>query len=385
MNTEGFENRVRFAREHVDTPEAAQLAKELRPFIKMCGSTVPFSEAERASSLSELYSMVHMFGLPSWFITVSPDDAFSTLCIRLSRTDRNNKLDTEEAEIVKELKDTSLINLYKLVAENPVAAADEFQRIIYAMLEHLFQLPAHHQRKETFSFASRRAGIFGKLAAYFLVVETSGRTALHSHGVLWGSISPALLESIADNERIKKEARKVINSMVKAEIPAAYYKQLKEKRANNLPFRHGALDDPILPYAVFPQGGISKYADFTTSKACEDRVFGINAKVNNHEWHGGRCKEGKSGKYGCSLGMPQAIYNKDTDAVELTYTYDAQDKMHVQAEATIKARDYSKIVSDPEVVLQAPDKRIIIWELLRRQFYIQNSPDLTDFFLNPVI
>lgn len=48
------------------------------------GSTVPFGPIERKKSLSQLYALCQYFGLPSWFLTISPSDIDSPIVMKLS-------------------------------------------------------------------------------------------------------------------------------------------------------------------------------------------------------------------------------------------------------------------------------------------------------------
>lgn len=72
--------------------DAIEINRKFNPYLKMIAPMVPYSEAERNANLTKLYSLIYTFGLPTFWITISPDDAFSTLSIRLARTDLLGKL-----------------------------------------------------------------------------------------------------------------------------------------------------------------------------------------------------------------------------------------------------------------------------------------------------
>ncbi len=55
---------------------------------------------------------------------------------------------------------------------------------------------SHNDSKEvkTKFFHDRKKGIFGYITAFFGMIETQARGALHFHVIIWGGISPKLLE-----------------------------------------------------------------------------------------------------------------------------------------------------------------------------------------------
>jgi hypothetical protein len=68
--------------------EGLEVAQKLLPVIAVVGRRVPRSNMERASCQAYMYAMVRALGLPSMFLSVSPDDANDVSMLRLSASVR---------------------------------------------------------------------------------------------------------------------------------------------------------------------------------------------------------------------------------------------------------------------------------------------------------
>ena len=58
INSEGFDEKLKYAAENENSEEAKTLAQQLLKLVRINGSTVPWSPAERAQSISKFYAMV---------------------------------------------------------------------------------------------------------------------------------------------------------------------------------------------------------------------------------------------------------------------------------------------------------------------------------------
>ena len=58
---------------------AAAFVATMAPFIKLIGAKLPYSPASQAIHLSEIYALVYRFGVPTVYVTISPDDIHSAL------------------------------------------------------------------------------------------------------------------------------------------------------------------------------------------------------------------------------------------------------------------------------------------------------------------
>ena len=136
--------------------------------------------------------------MPSWFITVAPDDVHSHITIKLSKKNPEDpnwtNADYDDGKYFEHvIEDPKLYNLYRQAAENPVATSESYMLVMDSIMEALFQLAPETKVKKTIPVQSRRKGVFGTTLGYFFVTETQKRKSLHGHGCLWGSLPPRLL------------------------------------------------------------------------------------------------------------------------------------------------------------------------------------------------
>ena len=105
------------------------------------------------------------------------------------------------------------------INQNPAAAAQYFQIAFDAIVSTLFgvhasdgktdMLPIHHDQ---------RRGIFGRVTNFDANLEANQRQALHFHGLVTGTLSPALLGAIAHSPVLMESVSAAFDSMVLAHI-----------------------------------------------------------------------------------------------------------------------------------------------------------------------
>ena len=187
-------------------PSATKVIRSVMKYVTVAGADVPFSPLQRKKIATRIYSMVHRFGLPSLFLTISPDDTHSSLNIRCSFPSTNNSNFPATTIPVASIPATDFLDfmqsdqrvfgsvskdgLDKLLAGNPVAAAALFQQAMEAVHLALFGIPAEHtvkstapfdsdtflaQAKDKREFVEFSGGVFGKVVASIGVVEAQGR------------------------------------------------------------------------------------------------------------------------------------------------------------------------------------------------------------------
>jgi hypothetical protein len=117
-----------------------------------------------------------------------------------------------------------------------VAVALEFQ----AMTENILSIlvgcpPKSFHSKQTKSpkqwyFRNHQAegcphhtGIFGDITAFFGTIETQQRGALHFHVLLWGGLTPKLLENSVDFPKLESKISAALDSMYQAEAPLSHH------------------------------------------------------------------------------------------------------------------------------------------------------------------
>src|SRR6266478_1340112 len=118
---------------------------------------------------NEIWSLISHLGSPSWFVTLSPADNKHPICLYFA--DMNEQFKPE----IRTSDDT-----YRLIANNPVAAAPFFDFMCCAFI------------KNVLGVCSTHSGLFGETSGYYGTVEQQGRLTLHMHILIWlkNSLSP---------------------------------------------------------------------------------------------------------------------------------------------------------------------------------------------------
>ena len=198
------------------------------------------------TSLSRAMANAKRYGHIAGLVTVTPDDINCPRSLRLaSKTLDNTSFpaivdDSFFEELQKNATYVGDGNVriplnytarWKAATENPVAVAVEFRAMIENVLQILIGCPLDFQpgtrssQKRTWFFKSKanncphHKGIFGHVPAFFGCVETQARGSLHFHILLWGGITPKLLEKAASFPEICSVIQKTLDSMYSAEIP----------------------------------------------------------------------------------------------------------------------------------------------------------------------
>ena len=118
---------------------------------------------------NEVWSMISYLGAPSWFITFTPADVNSPICLYYA----DNK-ETFHPKIRPPNE------CYRLIANNPVAGARFFHFVVEMFIKHVLGVGSNH------------SGLYGDTAGYYGTVEPQGRLTLHLHMLLWikGCLTP---------------------------------------------------------------------------------------------------------------------------------------------------------------------------------------------------
>lgn len=191
---------------------AKAIFEKIKPHLVASGKQAPFSPMARSNAITQIINMARSFGLPSLFLTISPDDVHHPLALRLCfKHITNDTFPAKENGFVEALQggetafeavlgldpaDISEEELQRLMAENPVAAAEVYQRMMHAVAECLLGLPVESGKvRKSTPVAAREGGLFGTPVAFFAVTETSGRKALHFHLIFWGGMAPELVQA----------------------------------------------------------------------------------------------------------------------------------------------------------------------------------------------
>ena len=326
-----FEERLIQARDNPDLPESRRLAAELEAVIQVTSAGVGYTKASRQQSISHLYNMAQKFGLPGLFVTITLDDAFHGLSVRMTLPSRTNftfpasgegfmEALRQGAERFEEVTISDDV-LYNRIASNPVAAAETFHYLLDAILEHLFGLKAVSGVRRRRIYLNQPKGIFGHLKAHGGCIESTGRGALHYHGVLFTEINSDVIEKGAHLPAVADGIRDVLDSFVRAWMPPESHLKRQLKQQGH-------------PFGNEPHYRPAKHVDLVMQGALEEgpgRVrlnierLGQQAQmtVGNHT-HTGSCRIGEVGKHSCRYGFARALVDRNGMITQIVITPEMQ-------------------------------------------------------------
>jgi hypothetical protein len=168
----------------IENPRSDIAKSLLEKLLKHCtvpGSTIPFSDFEKQFSLVELIAYIRVFGLPTYFVTVSPN-----------QSNLSNVVDSTEKF---------------------------FHNLQYLFKDLVGIVPEHLSRTSQPSIEFRNKGIFGTPVAFYSVVESQARGSLHIHFLLWSSIPSWLFSFVIGKGELESLVAQVIDSTVSAHVP----------------------------------------------------------------------------------------------------------------------------------------------------------------------
>jgi hypothetical protein len=385
VNNEKFLSKVPQAAKDPESDLAKEVYNKISPILQMGSQNQPLGSILDNTCLSRALAMCHRFGPASVFLTVTPDDvsnptsfrlafrSFSNFCFPAITTNNFIPSLIQGAEYINEINvpiPTSYAERYKKSCDNPVAVALEFQ----AMTENLLSIlvgcpPKSFHSKQTKSpkqwyFRNHSAegcphhtGIFGDITAFFGTIETQQRGALHFHVLLWGGLTPKLLESSVDFPALEAKISAALDSMYQAEAPLSHHilhgineahKNIRKLDPNEKPSydKFPTLNTPRVLLQSPPPTWRENFSGFFNRT-----ILQLGKHV--HSW---TCKKPPAGANRCRGAMPQAN-NEKTQSKQLELTGNIKTKDHKVVEVNPKTKRKHLYLN--------VDGRIIVWELKR--------------------
>ena len=205
VTSPSFKSDLKEAVEKPDGKASKKILKVLGPHIRVAGGQIPFSPGARSKCLGELLAMTHLYGLPSFFVTISPADLDAVLIIELAKP-AAQALSGDASAIRQSIRLPDLADRAKLLAENPGHAAAVFHHLMEAISSALYRLdPEAGRRKSNPPVSERECSILGIPVGFYGVYETQGRGSLHIHTAVWGGLPPELLVKLAHDPIFARE------------------------------------------------------------------------------------------------------------------------------------------------------------------------------------
>ena len=182
--------------------------KLLRQHIYATAGRVMGSNHAREHLQSQIWSTSVMLNPPSLWLTINPCDLHDPIAQVFAG--ENIDLDLFNA-MLGPSKQKRAAN----IAMDPYAAAKFFHTIIRVTLETLFGVTVTSYRVHT------SEGVFGRVSAYFGIVESQARATLHLHMLLWLLNAPSTekIEELLRTEAFRARVKEFIRENIRAYLP----------------------------------------------------------------------------------------------------------------------------------------------------------------------
>ena len=373
-----FQDKLKKAVADPCSPAGRSVMADISHMLSSSGKSVTFGSLERARSKGEIMALGRRFGCASTFLTFAIDDVNNASAIRMAMRSSNNHeypscVSSEIYEAVKNgfaVDDVdipipkSYSERFSLLAGNPVGAALVYKTIVGDVLSIIIGRSASAKRTDFVSWDNDSIGIMGTNLCCFGKTETTGRGSLHFHVVLWGGISPDILELVSDIPELSEKIASVLDSMYSAKLErSCHVADLVTKKlklfSNDIRVKRimppRALQIPPDPLGDDIGGSYDSHYSSTVNQC----------GVHEHTF---TCYKGNSGKTGCRLNKPNGlieetkpvmlkIVDNDENELKSEVTYTPQENVDSVHKLCVKGHNLFPFVST--------DPRTIVWELKR--------------------
>jgi hypothetical protein len=381
--SEGFQEKLKVAVKDPHGKVAKGVLKKVEPILGGGGKRNTYGALARADTGKKILAMRRRFSCAPSFLTFAIDDVNHPTSIRMAMSSSSN---TDFPAVVSGGHHEAMKHGFKhycgedkipipashsarlqMLVNNPVGAAWVYKQLVSDVLSILVgKKPAFGQKAgttRTTEFASWEEKHLGAIAgtplAYLGVTETTGGGSLHFHVVLWGGLSPDILELVADMPELCEHVRSVLDSIYSATLPREVHvrdlvtKDLKRHCDSSKAFKRRDAAASAMQVPPDPVEAEDEFQDFIRCIVCGRNI---------HE-HSHTCYKPPNGFHGCRLCRPAGDNSRGTRAIQLSWSEEkgaAVEKEDIEA-----AGQMSNDPKDDFHPLVSPDKRIILWELNR--------------------
>ena len=197
--------------------------------------------------IDHIYAMTRHFGPASIVYTIAPDDINNPTSFRLTqRFCNNDKYPSKvNSSFIDAMKKNSSVLAYddipvgyieraRAAAQNPVATTLEYQNLIENILATLIKVKINSfdtkNKKVTSSYymqsSSRKefvGGLFGHMCGALGVTGAQARSALHLRLILFGGLSPNMLEKVCSFKDIGEIVSNALYTKFCTELPQSVH------------------------------------------------------------------------------------------------------------------------------------------------------------------
>jgi hypothetical protein len=308
----GFDPMLAAAQLDPSGPEARELLRIMTPLIRVTGAKIPWSPQERDSELSTMMAKCNRYGTVSNFITFAQSSANDPLVIKIG----SRKLNQSTKAVWDE---TVYSQRMEIAMSNPATAAECFNAVSKAVIEHLFGVPLDTKKE----YLERKPGLWGYARSCNAVSEAQQRGGLHLHALVYGCNGPIFLSRFLHTDAGQAHVRDIIKSVVTATLSPEEH-EVRETKVETAPYPAALVDLREL--------------------RMHGRVVASRCQFHSHR---SRCRAGCVGRTQCAMGMRKAV-SKDTifEQVEFPESPSAENyKCEVQP----------KVAIDPPIAMKPPD------------------------------
>ncbi|KAJ3572998.1 hypothetical protein NP233_g2711 [Leucocoprinus birnbaumii] len=195
--------------EIANRPISNPIMRSLREEVTTVRVQIAGTDESRISIRRKIWGATVMFGPPSIWLTINPSDTHDPIAQVLAGEDID--LDEFDRHIGPTTSQRALN-----IAQDPLAAAEFFHRVVTTMLEGVFGITG----VKGVSHVKRRKGILGTIRGYVGTVEAQFRGTLHLHAILWLEGAPSAHEvaAVLQNPTFRERVRAFIRAHISADV-----------------------------------------------------------------------------------------------------------------------------------------------------------------------
>jgi hypothetical protein len=323
--------------QHPDTRAASEyLAKYIRHF-EFSGLNVPYGCFEGKKLKALVCEMCKRYRPPSAFLTFNFDDINNARAIRASYVTYSNTrfpsvfedgcpFGADGFEFIERMKSygddggDSHIDLSEgfrasLAKDDPLTFVSEIRETLVHVCEILLGIRLEGMASKNVAYTSRKTvyykskkGIFGHALAAIGVIEDHAKGTVHFHLLLYGGLSPYVLQKFASFDKVCESVTRCLDSMYSSCAPEKYHVGPTVRRIvedwKGLKVRLPHFSNEVLldrPDCSSVLNEVGTVALSRIVQQCHRQM----AKQQHHR-HMRTCKKGRIGLTGCRLCLPFA-------------------------------------------------------------------------------
>ena len=180
-------------------PNVRKLWHQLRTVAR----NIVGSNFHRGSLSYEIKALMLKYGLPTFFVTINPNDIEHPLVMHFAGKQVNLDDPFSNGWLPKAER-------AKILADNPVAAAKFFHTLIEIWLETIIGIRPNREHDK---------GVLGRTQAYYGTVETQGRGSLHLHILFWVNGNVADLQTKLEDAEFAQNLLQYLGNIIYEQFP----------------------------------------------------------------------------------------------------------------------------------------------------------------------